>query len=492
MADATSVPKKKKLPFKPTALNRKKAAPKPTTETAGADGKDEEDDLALFRRSGEMRARLEAEREKAYRKYQRTERRRSSQSEAPKPEPITPSSKRSRDAGSDSVDAEAVTVGERCSSSTPSLSPSRQRPARSLAEKFTAAAEEADDDGYDGGSDVFEASPDPSISRRPSASKTSTPMRTRAAALQQSHGGLTPVSGTDLSHGTPAISLSDSETEDATRPAKRRRNDQAEARDETPEEAAAEEPDEDEDEELAKWVRKAEEDNMDWDDQAAREPVDVLVSTFIDGIGPLGVRVHYTYPMSRVREAWLRRQQHLGPQEKEDVFLTWNGQKVYNTSDLKGLGVRPAHSGRLTTKSGSLKGLSENRTKVLMEMWTPELFRKYTLEAERRRRRLAGEISDDEDDEDEGRHGGGGARGAEPEPEVRLKVTLQARGMKDLGSTVRPGTLVGTLAEYFRAQRGVGPDREVRIMFDGDVLDEEETMEGAEIDDMDVLEVHIR
>ena len=118
-----------------------------------------------------------------------------------------------------------------------------------------------------------------------------------------------------------------------------------------------------------------------------------------------------------------------------------------------------------------------------MEMWTPALFSQATQEAERQRRHLAGEISADEDD---------AAPEPEPEPETKLKVTLKAKDMEDLGSTVRPGTVISTLIEYFRAQRGVKEDQEVRILFDGEVLDEDETMEGAEIDDMDVLEVHVR
>lgn len=59
-------PKKKKLPFKPTAIGR--TAPRPSP---AAQGKEDEDDLALFRRSREMAPIVAADRERMLRKKQK-------------------------------------------------------------------------------------------------------------------------------------------------------------------------------------------------------------------------------------------------------------------------------------------------------------------------------------------------------------------------------------------------------------------------------------
>jgi hypothetical protein len=89
MADAVPKPVRK-LPFKPTALGRSRAVPRPSS-SADSDGKgkgkqkatdsDEDDDLALFRRSREMAPRIAADRErrlaKAKRQKEEEEKRRS-------------------------------------------------------------------------------------------------------------------------------------------------------------------------------------------------------------------------------------------------------------------------------------------------------------------------------------------------------------------------------------------------------------------------------
>ena len=72
MADealATS-PKKKKLPFKPTAL-RRAAAPKPSQKDEGKESDD--DNLALFRRAKEMAPTLAADVERRRRRRQQKE-----------------------------------------------------------------------------------------------------------------------------------------------------------------------------------------------------------------------------------------------------------------------------------------------------------------------------------------------------------------------------------------------------------------------------------
>lgn len=69
MADAAApAPKIKKLPFKPTAL--RKAAPEPTPED-GSKKSDDDDGLALFRRSKEMAPIVARDRERRMQKNKR-------------------------------------------------------------------------------------------------------------------------------------------------------------------------------------------------------------------------------------------------------------------------------------------------------------------------------------------------------------------------------------------------------------------------------------
>ncbi|KAH7328966.1 hypothetical protein B0I35DRAFT_418886 [Stachybotrys elegans] len=64
--------------------------------------------------------------------------------------------------------------------------------------------------------------------------------------------------------------------------------------------------------------------------------------------------------------------------------------------------------------------------------------------------------------------------------------------MDEVPLTVRSETTVETLITGFRAQRGIEPDKDVGIWFDGERLEEHTTMAEAEVEDLDSLEVHIK
>lgn len=86
----------------------------------------------------------------------------------------------------------------------------------------------------------------------------------------------------------------------------------------------------------------------------------------------------------------------------------------------------------------------------------------------------------------------------EEEEAITLKVLLRARGLPDVGLTVRPATTSETLIMAFRNQittsnpdaipAGMG----VQLWFDGEQLEEHMTLEEADIADRDIIEVHLR
>lgn len=256
----------------------------------------------------------------------------------------------------------------------------------------------------------------------------------------------------------------------------------------TPQPSAPEpEPEEDE---FAEYVRRAEEQRArdqallqsGLDGETVRESADIQINSTIPGAGPLRVKMRFDKALRLVRETWIAIQKKKGlsltPDEWDDIVLTWRSKKVYNFTTLLGLGIRP-QGDRLVADGPGRDGFIESQTMVHMEAWTLELFQQMELDEELQRRRDAGEISDEEVIE-------------EPVEEIKLKVILKSRELEDLKLMVRPETTVETLITGFRTQRNLGSDRDVSLWFDGEKLEEHVTMDEAEIDDMDTIEVHVK
>ncbi|EQK98375.1 Ubiquitin [Ophiocordyceps sinensis CO18] len=217
-----------------------------------------------------------------------------------------------------------------------------------------------------------------------------------------------------------------------------------------------------------------------------RETVDILVTSTVLNAGPCRMKFLFDKPLRVVRNSWVALQRRNGVQlpllNDDDVILTWRRKKVFIFSTLLSLGIRPQGDGRLEVDGHDREGLADNRTRVHMEAWTPELFQEMEQQEALRRKREAGELDESEDE----------ARDEPPTPEVRIRVILKARGLEDVKLTVRPETTVETLLIGFRTQRSIGSDKAVSVVFEGERLEEHVTMEDADIADMDLIDVHVK
>ncbi|KAF7545882.1 hypothetical protein G7Z17_g8841 [Cylindrodendrum hubeiense] len=490
MADNVMVspPKKKKLPFKPTALRRSMPKPAPAATEKGS----EDDGLSLFRRSKEMAPIVAADQE---RRMKRAQKHRDLEMKAHDEEP-RPSTREKRPLEEDNgpsffdephsdgpkprpVDAEinqavgepaTQTVEDRASELVTPPPSKRSRHGTGSSRKHSISIDDA------------EAGLDASPSTR---------------RLRSRHDPEIPVyqpkTESFTFSGAPVISL-DSDSEDDVKPitaALRRRSPSITVADRASPQPSSPPP-QAEDDEFAEYVLKAEQQRA--KDQAmlrasedgsrAKEATEILVTSPMEGSHQILVKFLFDKPLRLVRETWIATQRkrgiHIPIDQNDDVVLTWRRQKVYNFSTLLSLGIRPQADGRLVADAHGLAGLVESRTRVHMEAWTPELFQEMEHEEELRRKREAGELSDEEAPEEA------------PEPEQKLKVTLKARDFEDVRLTVRLETTVETLVTGFRTQRDVDANREISLWFDGERLEEHVTMDEAEIDDMDTIEVHIK
>ncbi|KAK6212851.1 hypothetical protein QIS74_08853 [Colletotrichum tabaci] len=483
MADAAKP--KRRLPFKPTAL-RQKSNPKPALKDNGDEDNDD-DGLNLFKRSAEFFPVALAEQERRMKRKQ-AERDRGSHARSPnvetKPtpraseepgrrddedsgEPGTPPSKRSRT--SDESPQSRVKLSptkRRDGTETPSKRMTRAAASRTprkqevIPTKPVISIDDSDDDPdeEDGGrpedddDDIYEASPIRKFNRRRQTSE--------------------PVVSPPLVIDVDSRSAEGGHSEDDPAP-----------------------PQEEDDDEFKEYVQRAMERKKALE-QEANQTVNVLVTSDIPGTKERQFRFTLVKPLKILRNAWIDVQEgRLGiPRaELESVFLTWRGHELYDLTTLHSLdlaGTFRRSGGGSDADAG--EGFRNDWTNVHMQMWTRELWEEHERQEARRRRHDIGEYSDDEGPGNGSDERGGIPPAVEQETEKKIKVLLKTKTDEPLKTSVRPSTTVGTIMALFRKMRGLAADAPISLMFDGDELEEDMTVEDADIGDMETIEVYIR
>ncbi|KAK2010145.1 hypothetical protein LZ32DRAFT_639603 [Colletotrichum eremochloae] len=479
MADAAKP--KRRLPFKPTAL-RQKSDPKPAPKENNED--EDDDGLSLFKRSAEFFPLTVAEQERRMKRKQ-AEREKSSQAQSPddetKPtpraseepgrrdeeearEPDTPPSKRSRTSDeSPELRSKPSPTKHRDGTETPSKRITRAAASRTprkqevIPTKPVISIDDSDDDEDDEDEarpvdhdNIYDASPIHKPRRRRQTSE-------------------------------PEVSPLVIEDDDPF--AEGGRGD----------DAIAPQEDQEEDDEFKEYVQRAMERKKALE-QEANQTVNVFVTSDIPGTKEKQFRFTLVKPLKVLRNAWIDVQDGrvgLPRAELESVFLTWRGHELYDWTTLHSLDL--AGTFRKSGGGGggvAYEGFRDDWTNVHMQMWTRELWEEHERQEARRRRHDLGEFSDDEG----GGNGAneGGTPAVQQEVEKKIKVLLKTKTDEPLKTSVRPSTTIGTIMELFRKMRGLAADAPISLMFDGDELEEDMTVEDADIGDMETIEVYIR
>ncbi|KAM3564073.1 hypothetical protein ARSEF4850_002012 [Beauveria asiatica] len=551
MADLSAI--QKKLPFKPTALRKARPTLTPSTSTeldslqnpagAGDDSVggrgDEQDSLALFRRAKEMAPIVEADRERRLRRLQQKQREQEKERRralaASKPTlidgddedaarttpPITtreisitdnnvtatgeefsrelvtpPPSKRSR--RDISATASRCKDVDRKSSTESALNSPTTRGVRSLAPDRSMTPAHQSRSLYSSGAS----------------------MPAHGAGSQTRQGGVVPAGSQVIlldSDSEADIAEADTAASSAARPVEI--IDQSLTFDSDVNADMSEDEDE-----FAEYVRKAQEqrdkDLLRVEQEAADaalfaptsptppdQPgtaspfINIVVTSEIPDTHSCLVKFRFDRPLRLVRDNWTALQhRHKVPlrdllDRDDDVILTWRRKKVYMTSTLLSLRILPSATtiGAAVTERSTRDGFNESGTRVHMQAWTPALFAKMEREDEaaRRQREMpsetageGGEGNYEEDNDDEEEEKSAAA--------AMVRVVLKSRDREPVKLKVLPETTTELLVAAFRAQRDVPPGADVALWFDGMRLQEGATMEDADIDDMDTIEVHVK
>ncbi|KAM0330026.1 hypothetical protein ACHAQA_004196 [Verticillium albo-atrum] len=492
MTESTAPAPKRWLPFKPTAL-RQNSNPKPEKK----DGSDDDDGLSLFERSKEFFPKVIAEEEERRRKRKQSKRDKGKE----RATSIV-------DAREDDEDEHGHGDGARLSNDSHGRH-SGSRSSRPRDAKRT--IEDSDDDLVD------HIKTPPSKRSRTSDESIDRKTKTRRSTSQD-HPGTpskhttalalrTPKKEGTMQNEKPVISLDDSEDSEedvySATPVRqlgavRSTSKDAILIDDDPfaeEEASADEAED----EFAEFIRAARERKKKAEEakanptEADQTHITILMTSPIPDAKPTKFLYTLWKPMGKLRDVWNQTQGHeigLPEDDLATTFITWRGRRLYDSTTLNSLQIRAAENGTLqypaTRNHHDTEGFSDGWTKVHMEMWTEELWEEHKKKEERKRLRDLGELDDYSDEED-----GGAAVDKEPE-EKKIKIILKARTGEPVKTTARSMTTIAELVEVFRKVRELPESIEVQLHFDGEQLDGETTVEEADIEDMDSLEVHIK
>jgi len=207
--------------------------------------------------------------------------------------------------------------------------------------------------------------------------------------------------------------------------------------------------------------------------------IQVLVTSQIDGTKPLLVKRKLSQRLKEVRLAWCDHQanegQPMGSEVKDSIFLTWRGKRLYDVTTCKSLDLNIDSLGKLSSQGEGV----DNNGRVHLESWTEEVFKAY-------QKKLAARLQSEQNGVDE-------EEVVEKQVVVqKTRLFLRSRELGEYKLMVKPTTPIEKLITAFRENKGVSDNQEVSLHVDGEKLDPAWKIEDTELEDKDVVEVHIK
>ncbi|KAK6334132.1 hypothetical protein TWF696_002635 [Orbilia brochopaga] len=209
--------------------------------------------------------------------------------------------------------------------------------------------------------------------------------------------------------------------------------------------------------------------------------------------------------LGRVRQTW-GMMQGFSQEQLDQLILVWqNTTRVFDSTVPRSLGIRFDREGKMylenSGRRGSMsrrdrdeqaaiqEGISPGECKVYFDAMWEEDFEAMIKAREEAREREAAAWDLTEDVEN-----------AEPEEVVTgislkvkpMMVTLRGKNFKDLKLKVKPNMTVGGVIAMIKKEREMDEDTQIELRFEGDDLEEDTTLEDADIEDDVQIDVVLR
>ncbi|KAL5121803.1 hypothetical protein ACEQ8H_000018 [Pleosporales sp. CAS-2024a] len=230
----------------------------------------------------------------------------------------------------------------------------------------------------------------------------------------------------------------------------------------------------------------------------AKAPVvQLFIKPQIPGSKPLMVKLRTDHTLEKTRLAWCGKQGYT-PAQTKDVFFTYKGERVFDSTTVRRLGIEVDQFGNVSIEGDyNLYDDDVNLPKVYVQAWTEEHFQKYKIEeaAASAAARKVAELPPPER-----------TPTPEPVPEVKKwRLILKAKGKEDFKLFVNPVRSVqqalspsannkkdstfGQIAHAYKQKRGIEESQPITLIFDGERLMPMDVIGDSDIQDMDSIDV---
>jgi hypothetical protein len=213
----------------------------------------------------------------------------------------------------------------------------------------------------------------------------------------------------------------------------------------------------------------------------------ILIRTAIPDTNELIVNRWASQTLQQVKEAWCKRQGFDSAMARK-VFLTWRGNKLFNTTTLTHI-LRTLKSEKKKSRVGNLDSDDEDsdpsQGRIEVEAVTEDILMEKKRLKEKEDR-LADAFNGDEGLQREE------AGEAQPQKEPDVQLMLNSPGLESVLLKVRPTTLVSKVMAGFKKIRHVEQEKTCWLIFDGERLEPETRICDTEIEDGDAVDVQIR
>jgi hypothetical protein len=203
--------------------------------------------------------------------------------------------------------------------------------------------------------------------------------------------------------------------------------------------------------------------------------IEILITSKMEGTKALKVRRKLSQRLKEVRLSWSDKQT-FDESLKAGIFLTWKKIKVYDYTTCTSLGLKIDGHGKF---SGDGDGV-DDEGRIHMEAWTEGAWEIYEKRKAAKQKREQGG-SDDE----------AAVREAKEKAVPKTKIIMKARDMEDFKITVKASTTIEKMIGAYRNAREVPDSKRIAVYFEGDELDPATQIGQTDLEDMDLLEVHI-
>ncbi|KAF3934101.1 hypothetical protein ABW19_dt0208117 [Dactylella cylindrospora] len=229
--------------------------------------------------------------------------------------------------------------------------------------------------------------------------------------------------------------------------------------------------------------------------RASTEPADktkdiivqILVVSRIEGVKPMVFNRKFGQTLGVVRTTW-GKMQHFDESRVDRLVLIWrNETRVFDSTVPKSLGIRFDREGKMYIEDKNRRtslarrqmeeeqaihdGIKPDECKIVFDaMWEEDWEQ---LVKEREEAKNAWELSGDDEEEVPGI-----ALNVKP-----MFIMLKGKNFKQLKMKVKPTMKVSEVIQVIREERNLDEnDTEIELHFDGDELEEDMTLEDAEIE----------